>query len=78
MCIVVFNTTFFLFRFVRFLTFRRVLDAEMGKYSLILCKMSLSIFMLVVYITLTGEWHTVFHWLSKHMHVMWYHLVVGC
>ena len=27
---------------------------------------------LVVYTTFTGEWYTVFHWVSKHKHVMWY------
>ena len=32
MCIVVFNNTFF-FRFVRFVTFRRVLDAEMKEVT---------------------------------------------
>jgi len=26
----------------------------------------------VVYTTLTGEWNTVFHWVSKRMHVVWY------
>ena len=25
---------------------------------------------LVVYNTFIGEWYTVFHWVSKHMHVM--------
>ena len=27
---------------------------------------------LVVYSTFTGEWYTVFHWVSKDKHVMWY------
>ena len=36
------------------------------------CSLNYWLHILVVYTTFTAEWYIVFHWVSKHMHVMWY------
>ena len=80
MCIVVFNTTFF-FRFVRSVTYRSVLDAEMKEAM----RMGVTVktkgviniqrFCASCHCKFIGEFYNVFHWVSKHMHVMCIHAV---
>ena len=67
------------------MTFRRILDAGMKEATRMgvtlktkgvtnihgFCAIVV-VHILVVYTTFTGNWYTVFHWVSKHMHVMWY------